>query len=144
MAQESTGKSAVNEGKNEVPKARYVFFVLLGVAALVLKRHYSGPFVEIVYSYGGNISASLAVYFVVRIITSSWRYGRLMTAGIALLVVELFEATNGFDVMTNVYDQTDFAANAVGIVLALVIDTMASGISSRTSNYGGNGVGPGN
>ena len=106
------------------PKARNVFFVLLGVAALVLKRHYSGPLVEIIHSYGGNVSASFAVYFVVGFLTSGWRYGRLVTAGIALLVVELFEVTNGFGVMTNVYDSVDFAANAVGVVLALVLDTL--------------------
>ena len=106
------------------PKARNVLFVLLGVAALVLKRHYSGPFVEVIFSYSGNVSASFAVYFVVRNLTSGWRYGRLVTAGIALLVVELFEATNGFGVMTNVYDPVDFVANAVGVVLALVLDTL--------------------
>ena len=105
-------------------KVRNVSFVLLGVAALVLKRHYSGPFVEIVHSYCGNISASFAVYFVVRILTSGWRYGRLVATGIALLVVELFEATNGFGVMTNVYDPVDFVTNAVGVVLALVLDTL--------------------
>jgi hypothetical protein len=105
-------------------KARNVFFVLLGVAALVLKRHYSGPSGEIIYSYGGNASASFAVYFVVRILTSDWSYGRLVTAGIALLVVELFEATNGFGVMTNVYDPVDFVANAVGVGLALVLDSL--------------------
>jgi hypothetical protein len=105
-------------------KARNVFFVLLGVAALVLKRHYSGPFVEIIHSYGGNVSVSFAVYFVIRILTSSWRYGRLVTACIALLVVELFEATNGFGVMTNVYDPVDFVANVVGVGLALVLDAL--------------------
>jgi len=104
--------------------ARNVSFVLLGVAALVLKRHYSGPYVEIIHSYSGNVSASFAVYFVVRLLTSGWRYERLVTAGIALLVVELFEATNGFGVMTNVYDPVDFVANAVGVGLALVLDTL--------------------
>jgi hypothetical protein len=108
------------------PKARNVLFILLGVAALVLKRHYSGPFVGIVHSYGGNIAASFAVYFVVRILTSGWRYGRLVTAGITLLIVELFEAADGFGVMTNVYDPVDFAANAVGVVLALALDTLAA------------------
>jgi hypothetical protein len=108
------------------PKARHVFFILLGVAALVLKSYYSGPFVEIVHSYGGNIAASFAVYFVVRISTSGWRYGRLVAAGIALLIVELFEAADGFGVMTNVVDPVDFVANAVGVVLALVLDTLAA------------------
>ncbi len=106
------------------PKARNVIFVLLGVAALVLKKHYSGPLVEIIHSYGGNLSASFAVYFVVRILTFGWRYRRFATAGIALLVVELFELTNGFGVMTNVYDSVDLLANAVGVVLALAIDTL--------------------
>lgn len=106
------------------PKVRNVLFVLLGVAALVLKRHYSGPFVEMIHSYSGNVTVSFAVYFVVRISTSGWKYGRLVTAGIALLAVELFEATNGFGIMTNVYDPVDFVANAVGVVLALVFDTL--------------------
>ena len=117
-------------------KARNVFFVLLGVAALVLKKHYSGPFVEIIHSYGGNVSASFAVYFVIRILTSSLRYGRLVTAGIALLVVELFEATNGFGVMTNVYDPVDFVANVVGVGLALVLDAL---VLSRWQNELGRG-----
>lgn len=46
------------------------------------------------------------------------------TAGMALLVAELFEATNGFGVMTNVYDPFDFAANAVGVGLALGLDAL--------------------
>lgn len=115
-------------------RVRNVFFVLLGAAALVLKGQYSGPFVETVYSYGGNVSASFAVYFVVGILTFQLRFSKLLTAGIALLVVELFEALDGFGVMTNVYDRTDFAANAVGIGLALAIDTVASGISTRRFN----------
>ena len=104
--------------------ARNVSFILLGVAALVLKRYYSGPFVEIIHSYSGNVSASFAVYFIIRFLTSGLKYGRLVTAGIAFLVVELFEATNGFGVMTNVYDPVDFVANAVGVGLALVLDTL--------------------
>ena len=115
-------------------KARNVLLVLLGVGALVMKRHYSGPFVDIVHSYGGNASASFAVYFVIRIVTLGWRYGRLLTASVALLVVGLFEATNGFGVMTNVYDPADFVANALGVGLALVVDTLASSTGWRGSD----------
>jgi hypothetical protein len=107
-----------------ISKARNVYFVLLGVVALVLKRYYSGPFVEIILSYAGNISASFAIYYAARISTSGWRYGMPATAGMALLVAELFEATNGFGVMTNVYDPFDFAANAVGVGLALGLDAL--------------------
>ena len=114
--------------------ARNVFFVLLGITVLVLKRHYSGPFVETVYSYGGNVSVSFAVYFMIGISTFGRRFGRLVTAGIALLAVELFEAANGFGVMTNVYDRFDFVANAVGVGFALAIDTVASRIDTRRMN----------
>lgn len=120
------------------PKARNVFFVLLGTTALLLKRHYAGPFVEIVHSYSGNVSVSFAVYFMVRILTSDWKYEKLVTAGIALLVVELFEATNGFGVMTNVYDPGDFGANAVGVVLALALDMLVSSqLETREKVHGG-------
>jgi hypothetical protein len=114
--------------------ARNVFFVLLGVTTLVLKRYYSGSFGETFYSYGGNVSVSFAVYFMIGISTFGRRFGRLVTAGIALLVVELFEATNGFGVMTNVYDRFDFVANAVGVGLALAIDTVASRINTWRMN----------
>jgi hypothetical protein len=53
----------------------------------------------------------------------------VLTTGLALAVVELFEALNGFGVMTNVYDQVDLAANAAGIALALALDSVTSGIS---------------
>ena len=59
-----------------------------------------------------------------------------MTAGLALTVVELFEASNGFGVMTNQYDQADFAANAVGIALALAVDRVTSGVSRARSHQG--------
>jgi len=114
--------------------ARNVFFVLLGVTALVLKKHYSGPFVETVYSYGGNVSASFAVYFIIGISSFGRRFGKLVTAGFALLIVELFEATNGFGVMTNMYDRFDFVANAVGVGLALAIDIVTSRINTRRMN----------
>lgn len=107
-------------------KTRNVVFILVGVSVLVLKKHYSGPFVEIIHSYGSNVSVSLAVYFVVRMLTSGWRNERFVTAGIALLVVELFEATDGFGVMSNVYDPFDFMANVLGVGLALMLDALIS------------------
>lgn len=110
--------------------SRNVLLVLLGVAILVLKKHYSGPFGVMVHSYIGNVSVSFAVYFVVSLAAPKWKLGKLATAGIALLAVELFEATDGFGVMSNVFDQIDFIANAVGVGLALSVDTVADRISS--------------
>ena len=40
-----------------------------------------------------------------------------------MALVELFEAFDGFGVMTNTYDPFDFVANALGVGLALVVDT---------------------
>jgi hypothetical protein len=111
-------------------EARNVLFALIGAAALVLKGHYSGPFEELVFSYAGNVTASFAVYFIVGFLPFDPRFRKLLSAGVALLVVQLFEALDGFGVMTNVYDRIDFAANAVGIGLALLTDVLASRINA--------------
>ncbi len=107
-------------------KSRTVFFALLGVAGLVLKRHYVGRYRDVVHDYGGNISASFAVYFVLSNLHlhAQSKYRRLWTAAAALLVVDLFEVTDGFGVMTNVYDPVDLVANAVGVALAWAVDAI--------------------
>jgi len=105
-----------------------VAFALLGVLGLVLKREYSGPFEEIVLAYGGNVAASFAVYFIVAPLFLAARFRRLLTTGLALLVVELFEVTDGFGVMSNVYDHIDLAANVVGVGLALGADALTRAI----------------
>ncbi len=113
-------------------KVRSVFLVLIGVTGLVFKRQYSGPLQEAVYSYGGNVAASFAAYYVVTLLSFPPRFKKALTAGIALAVVELFEALNGFGVMTNVYDRFDFAANAAGIALALAVDAVTSGVRATS------------
>ena len=117
-------------------KTRNVFFALLGVAGLVLMGHYSGPYQQAVHSYGGNITASFAVYYMVALLPLPPRFGKLLTAGLALAVVELFEISNGFGVMTNVYDPVDFTANAVGVALALAVDIVTEGIGRPPSHRG--------
>jgi hypothetical protein len=107
---------------------RYISFDLLGVLGLVLKRNYQGPYYELVHSYAGNVTASFAVYFVVSIGSMQFKLKRLFIALIALLVVELFEATNGFGVMSNTYDPFDFLANAMGVALAIGVDILSARI----------------
>jgi len=99
-----------------------MLFVFIGVAGLLLKRYYTGPCQDAVYSYGGNLSVSFAVYFIVMPLPFPFGSRRILTTAVALGVVELFEALDGFGVMTNVYDPIDFVANAVGIALALAVD----------------------
>jgi hypothetical protein len=113
---------------------RNAFFILLGITALILKRHYSGPCMEIVNSYAGNVSVSFAIYFIVTISIFGRKYGRLAAVVIALLAVQLFEITNGFGVMSNVYDHYDLLANAVGIGFGWMIDTVASRFDARKLN----------
>ncbi|MBI5033278.1 MAG: hypothetical protein HZB51_22390 [Chloroflexi bacterium] len=51
---------------------------------------------------------------------------RVTIAVIALLVVEGFEFTNGFGIMTNVYDPFDYLANALGVALAYFVDVLSA------------------
>ncbi|HBY59282.1 MAG TPA: hypothetical protein DEH78_05640 [Solibacterales bacterium] len=105
-------------------KVRSVGFVLLGAAGLLLRGRYDGPGQPLVRSYGGNVSVSFAVYFIFCHLFPPARAGRLIAAGLALAVVELFELTNGFGVMQNTYDPFDLLANAAGIALAIAVDSI--------------------
>jgi hypothetical protein len=109
-------------------RVRNVLFILCGTAVLVLKSRYTGPCRELVRSYLGNFSASFAVYFLcanVVLLARPFlpaRLGRAAAAASAFAVVALFEATDGFHVMSNTYDPLDYAANAAGIACAVLAD----------------------
>ncbi len=121
--------------------ARNVLFVIIGVAALVLRGRYSGPGHDLVHSYGGNVAVSFAAYFWALIATSPFAarfladparreqrlnlkssLPRMLAAGLALVVVQLFELLDGFGVMTNVYDPFDLVANTAGTAIAFALD----------------------
>ncbi len=112
-------------------KLRNVLFVLLGVLVLLLKQIYSGPALEIVKSYSGNISISFAVYFLISFSSDYWKQNKLITAIISLTIVELFEITNGFGVMTNTYDTIDLFVNLIGVISALVLDKILTVKNSK-------------
>jgi hypothetical protein len=114
-----------------IDKACSIAFILLGAGALMLKRHYAGS--EVVWNYGGNVAASFAVYFLMTLLPFPARFRTMLAAGLALLVVEGFEATDGFGVMSNTYDPVDFAANVVGAGLASAVDAATRRITSRRS-----------
>jgi hypothetical protein len=105
-------------------RAQDVLFVLLGVSGLVFKGQYSGPADELVQSYGGNIAASFAVYFLAKRVTARSNLARAFAAALAFMVVQLFELLDGFGIMTNVYDRLDLAANTAGIALAVAVDVI--------------------
>jgi len=116
-------KSIPRSTSTAAGKVGNVLYVLVGVAALVLKKHYAGPGEQLVHNYGGNVAASFAVYFLCLQPPILAMLKKPFAAGLALAVVELFEAFDGFGVMTNTYDPFDFVANALGVGLALVVDT---------------------
>ena len=118
-------------------RTRNTAFALLGAAGLVLKRHLSDRLPDVVLSHGGNVTASFSVYFISRLLDTPVRLSRPASAALALLVVELFEATNGFGFMENTYDPLDFVANAVAIALALAVDVVASRLARRPSHSAG-------
>ena len=100
---------------------RQLLMVLGGTVCLLLKRWFAKYLGDLAFSYVGNLSASFAVYFLVSMATVP-KLTRVMAAMLALLVVESFEFTNGFGIMTNVYDPFDYLANAIGIGLAICVD----------------------
>lgn len=105
-------------------KLRSVALVLLGVAVLVLKPHYHGPLQDLVWSYLGNVSVSFAVYFLATLTAYRFPRPRLVAALGALALVESFELLDGFGVMSNTYDPWDLLANALGVALALAVDSL--------------------
>lgn len=108
---------------DSVTTLRNLAFIMLGVAVLVFKRHYSGPFEAAIHDYAGNVAVSFAVYFNALFGPVQFKYKRLLAAGLALAAVELFEVFDGFGIMANVYDSIDLVANAAGVLLALIVDT---------------------
>jgi len=122
-ANESQVKNIPRFTSTAAGKARNVLYVLVGAAALILKKYYAGPGEQLVHNYGGNIAASFAVYFVLLQLPLPAVLKKPVAAGLALALVELFEAFDGFGVMTNTYDPFDFVANVLGVGLALVVDT---------------------
>ena len=120
-------------------KTRNVLFVLLGVLALVLKPSFAEPSAGIVHRWGGNLAVSFACYFLANIPPMRTRHRKLVAAAGALVAVEAFEATNGFGIMSNVYDPVDFAANALGVGLALTIDAALGRFTARRAPKQGQG-----
>jgi len=112
-------------------KVRNVLFVLLGVLVLLLKHSYSGLGQEIVQSYSGNLSISFSTYFLICFSSDHWKQNKLITAIISLTIVELFELTNGFGIMTNTYDTIDLFANLIGIILALAVNQLLTKNNSK-------------
>jgi len=111
-------------------RVRNIFLILIGVVGLLLKRWMAVSIGEAAYCYLGNLSVSFAVYFIISI-GARRRFSKLLLVWAALTVVEAFELTNGFGIMSNVYDPLDLLANAIGIVFALAMDVVLDHLQVR-------------
>ena len=101
--------------------------VLVGVTALLIKSWFRDSIGSLAHAYLGNMAASFAVFSTVAIAAAP-KLHRIWVAAVALAIVEAFELTDGFGVMTNVYDPFDYLANALSVALACCVDF----ISART------------
>lgn len=114
-------------------------FALLGVLALLVKN-WMGPFGGVlVHDHGGNVAASFAAFFVLKLPAVPSRLRLATAAALALLATEVFEATNGFGFMSNTYDPGDYLANAVGVGLACGVEglmLLASRLLRTTTTKG--------
>jgi len=106
-------------------RMRNILMILVGVAGLLAKRWLSGLVGELGHSYAGNVAVSFAVYFWVSL-AAGGRLNRAITGALALIIVELFERTDGFGIMSNTYDPFDYLANAIGVGAAYIVDVLSS------------------
>jgi hypothetical protein len=113
-------------------RIRNVAMVLAGVAALVSKTWFREFIGNLAQAYLGNLSASFAVYFLMALAMAP-KLDRIWIAASALAIVEAFELTNGFGVMTNVYDPNDYVANGLGVAMAVGVDLISTRILQARS-----------
>ena len=132
VASETMGSPALVRSR-----ARDVAFVLLGALGLVAKRQLAVLGGPLVHDYGGNVAASFAAFFVLKLPFVAARVRLAAAAALALLAATLFELTDGFGFMSNTYDPGDYLANAIGVGLALVVEGVASLVARRRERTGG-------
>ncbi len=116
-------------------KVRNILLVLVGVCGLLSKTWFRTSIGDLGHAYLGNLSASFAVYFLFATAAPA-RLGRVWTAAAALALAELFELTDGFGIMTNVYDPFDYLANALGVALAVCVDLVSARILQAVPRRG--------
>ncbi|MBK6766768.1 MAG: hypothetical protein IPG71_10755 [bacterium] len=105
--------------------------VICGALLLAAGGRYHGPGEILVHSYVSNIAFSFAAYFLIflariRVIERRWR-----AAGVALSVAMISELLQGIRLLDGVFDPWDFAANGLGVALALVTDRFVERVALK-------------
>ena len=107
-----------------------VILVLLAISAFILKSQYQGPYQELVINYGSNILISFGVYLLLSLYAETRDINKFIVFVIALTLVELFDVTNGYGFMKNIYNVFDLLANFIGIFLAAFLDLSIKKLST--------------
>jgi hypothetical protein len=115
-------------------RAQDVLLALLGGLALVMKNQLARFGGVLVRDYGGNAAASFAAFFVLKLPPVRSRFRLAAAAAFTLLATELFEFTDGFGFMSNIYDPGDYLANAIGVALALGVEGIMLLVSRLHAN----------
>ncbi|MFH0736794.1 MAG: hypothetical protein V1773_18335 [bacterium] len=113
---------------NDKEKVIKLVLIIIGVFGLILKRSYTGEYIDFVRSYLGNFSISFAIFFLVEIGSKKLKLNNYVLALLSLSILELFELTNGFGIMQNVYDPYDLVVNFIGVGFAVIVNIVISKI----------------
>jgi hypothetical protein len=107
-----------------------VILIILAISAFILKSQYQGPYQELVVNYGSNILISFVIYLLLSLYAEINDINRFIVFIIALTIVELFEVTNGYGFIKNIYSSLDLLANFIGIMLAAFLDLSIKKLST--------------
>jgi hypothetical protein len=105
-------------------KARNLIFVGIGIIGLLFSRHYSGPFENMISSFGANITFSFGAYFILKLSKLRLFNNKFINGGVIFLGVSLQEIAQGLHVCSGTYDPLDFLFNTIGISIAIFIDML--------------------
>ena len=106
-------------------KSKKLIIVTGAIIGLLFSRLYIGPGSDFFNSYGTNISISFGAYFILKFFNLPMN--KLAYGGIIFFFVSLQEITQGLGLYPGNIDNLDFLFNALGVVLAIIVDTIIFG-----------------
>ncbi|MDX1701252.1 MAG: hypothetical protein R3250_11570 [Melioribacteraceae bacterium] len=110
-------------------KSKTLIIVTGAIIGLLFSRLYIGPGSDFFTNYGTNISFSFAAYFILKLFNLP--INKLAAGGIIFFIVSLQEIAQGIGLYPGNMDSLDYLFNAVGVVLAIILDTIIFGKDTK-------------